>query len=98
MEKPMKRFLLYLLPALLAVPAVLIGRSLARPAVQRRAPGHKPRERTTVYITDFGTRYHQAGCRTLLHSKTAHKVAIEELPEQYEACHECHPPAVHRNP
>ena len=86
---------MYILPAILVVPAVLIGRSLVKPAAQRtqrKAPERKPRERMMVYITDFGTRYHKAGCRALLHSKTAHRIALDELPEQYEACHECHPP------
>ena len=92
----MKRLLLYILPAVLAVPAVLIGRSLVQSAGQqrtsRKAPVRRPRERKMVYITDFGTRYHTAGCRALAHSKTAHRVAIDELPEQYEPCHECNPP------
>ncbi len=100
MEKKMKRFWLYVLPAVLAVPAALLGRSFVQYAGQRpssrRASGHRPRERTMVYITDFGTRYHKAGCRALLHSKTAHKVALEDLPEQYDACHDCQPPALRR--
>lgn len=90
----MKRLLMYILPAVLAVPVVVIGRNLLNPPRRsaRRVSGNRGRERTQVFITDYGTKYHTADCRALLHSKTAHKVPLDEVADQYEACSECHPP------
>ncbi len=45
----------------------------------------------TVYITDTGTKYHTASCRTLKKSK--HAISLKEAKEKgYTACGICHPP------
>lgn len=84
----MKRFLLYALPALLIVPAVVLGRKWGQPVPRRQAVS---RRRPMVYITNFGTKYHRKGCRMLSHSASAHQVPLEEAVEQYDPCSECYP-------
>jgi micrococcal nuclease len=45
----------------------------------------------TVYVTESGTKYHQAGCRYLSKSKIA--ISLQEAKAQgHEPCSVCKPP------
>lgn len=85
----MKRFALYVLPALLIVPAIILGRKWGQPVPRRsEVPS---RRRSTVYVTNFGTKYHRENCRMLSHSSTVHEIPLDDAIEQYEPCSECRP-------
>jgi hypothetical protein len=46
----------------------------------------------TVYVTESGTKYHTASCRSLAKSKIA--VALTEAVVKYSPCKICRPPVV----
>lgn len=59
--------------------------------VQSSAVTNTNDDNTIVYITDTGTKYHTADCRTLKNSKQA--ITLKEAKERgYTPCGICHPP------
>jgi len=48
-------------------------------------------DEVTVYVTASGTRYHQAGCRSV--SENAIAMPLSEAADQYAPCSRCNGPA-----
>lgn len=54
-------------------------------------PENKPKQGTTVYITDTGEKYHRENCKYL--AKSSNPVLLEKLGPNYQPCKICSPPA-----
>ena len=50
----------------------------------------EPTEDVTVYVTASGTRYHQAGCRSV--TESAEAISLSEAVDRYQPCGRCKPP------
>ena len=50
----------------------------------------EPAEDVTVYVTASGTRYHQAGCRSV--TESAEAISLSEVVDRYQPCGRCKPP------
>ncbi len=50
----------------------------------------EPAADVTVYVTASGTRYHQAGCRSVTESSEA--ISLAEVVDRYQPCGRCKPP------
>jgi len=50
----------------------------------------------TVYVTKTGTKYHRAGCRSLV--KSAIPITLKEAAARYGACSLCSPPTISSDP
>ena len=50
----------------------------------------EPAEDVTVYVTASGTRYHQAGCRSV--TESAEAISLAEVVDRYQPCGRCKPP------
>lgn len=62
----------------------------AEEQAQRQAELEAERTNPTVYITNTGEKYHDAGCRTLGDSKIEKK--LSDVPSWMNPCGICHPP------
>lgn len=76
----MKRAIIFVLPILLL--GLFVGPEM-------RA---QENNKTTVYVTKTGTKYHKEGCRYLSTSSTAMK--LSEVSSKYSPCSVCKPPQV----
>lgn len=64
----------------------LLGLTVQRPLVASAASGS-----TTVYITDYGEKYHRSSCQYLHDSK--HSISLQSaVNEGYTPCSVCNPP------
>ena len=53
-------------------------------------PAAKPKQGTTVYITDTGEKYHRENCKYL--AKSSNPILMEKLGANYQPCKVCSPP------
>ena len=61
------------------------------PTAQTNSEPIEEAEEATVYVTASGTRYHQAGCRSV--SENAVAMSLSEAAGQYAPCSRCNAPA-----
>lgn len=80
MKKLMQRIVTLCLATTLCI-------GVATPMYCHAAPGT-----TTVYITNTGSKYHNAGCRYL--KKSCHAVSLQDAVAGYSPCSVCRPPAL----
>ena len=50
----------------------------------------EPAADVMVYVTASGTRYHQAGCRSV--TESAEAISLAEVEDRYQPCGRCKPP------
>ena len=50
----------------------------------------EPAADVMVYVTASGTRYHQAGCRSV--TESAEAISLAEVVDRYQPCGRCKPP------
>jgi hypothetical protein len=90
-ECPKTRFVKWLLPLVLGIPA-FFGH-VSELAVARPQPGRVAQFKAqTVYVTRTGKKYHREGCRYLVRGKVPMTLK-EAKAKGYAPCKVCHPPA-----